>query len=92
MGEAAYDTQMTAYALALMKALGTDRAISELWYLKAPMKIIRQEHTRGDAENKLRELFARYLGALDRDDWPAAERAYCDRVECGFREQCWGNL
>ena len=92
MWEAAYDTQMTAYALALMKALGTDRVTSELWYLKAPMKIIRQEHTRGDAENKLRELFARYLGALDRDDWPAAERAYCDRVECGFREQCWGNL
>jgi hypothetical protein len=90
LGEAAYDIQMTAYALALMKALDTDRAISELWYLKAPMKIIRQEYTRDEAENKLRDLFARYLDALDRDEWPAAERPYCDRVECGFRERCWG--
>jgi hypothetical protein len=90
LGEAAYDIQMTAYALALMKALGTDRAIGELWYLKAPMKIIRQEYTRDEAESKLRGLFGRYLDALDRDEWPPAERAYCDRVECGFRLQCWG--
>jgi hypothetical protein len=89
-GETAYDIQMTAYALALMKALGTGRAISELWYLKTPMKIIRHEYTRDEAEQKLQRLFGRYLNALDCDEWPAAERAYCDRVECGFRERCWG--
>ena len=74
-----------------MKAIGNDRAISELWYLKAPMRIVRQEYTRDEAESKLRGLFARYLDALDRDEWPAAERAYCDLVECGFRKQCWAS-
>jgi CRISPR/Cas system-associated exonuclease Cas4 (RecB family) len=89
-GEASYDIQMTAYALALMKAIGSDRAIAELWYLKAPMKIIRHEYTLKDAEEKLRTLLSKYLDAVDRDEWPAAERAYCDRVECGFRDKCWG--
>jgi ATP-dependent helicase/nuclease subunit A len=88
--EADYEIQMTAYALALMKALETDRAISELWYLKAPMKIIRREYTREEAEGRLSGLFSRYLQALDDDEWPAADRVYCDRVECGFRERCWG--
>jgi hypothetical protein len=88
--EADYEIQMTAYALALMKALETDRAISELWYLKAPMKIIRREYTREEAEGSLSGLFSRYIQAVDRDEWPAAERIYCDRVECGFRERCWG--
>jgi CRISPR/Cas system-associated exonuclease Cas4 (RecB family) len=87
--EADYGIQMTAYALALMKAFDTDRAISELWYLKAPMKIIRHKYTREEAEDRLSGLFSRYLQALDRDEWPAAERIYCDRVECGFRERCW---
>jgi hypothetical protein len=89
-GEASYDIQMTAYALALMKAIGSYRAIAELWYLKAPMKIIRHEYTLKDAEEKLRTLLSKYLDAVDRDEWPAAERAYCDRVECGFRDKCWG--
>jgi ATP-dependent helicase/nuclease subunit A len=88
--EADYEIQMTAYALALMKALETDRAISELWYLKAPMKIIRREYTREEAERSLSGLFSRYIQAVDRDDWPVAERIYCDRVQCGFRERCWG--
>src|SRR5205814_9782629 len=43
--EESYDIQMTAYALALMKALGADRAIAELWYLKSPMKIITRQYT-----------------------------------------------
>jgi len=88
-GEAKYDIQMTAYALALMKALGTDRAMAELWYLKPPMKIVRREYTFSEAEEKLRALLAKYLDAVERNEWPAAERAYCDRVECGFRQQCW---
>jgi CRISPR/Cas system-associated exonuclease Cas4 (RecB family) len=88
--ETYYEMQMTAYSLALMKAAGADRAVGELWYLKAPMKIVRHEYTRQEAEGKLRGLLSRYLGALDRGEWPAAERVYCDRVECGFREKCWG--
>jgi CRISPR/Cas system-associated exonuclease Cas4 (RecB family) len=90
--ESANDVQMTAYALALMKALGTDRAISELWYLKPPMKIVRREHDRTQAEEHLRALLSRYLNALETSEWPQAERAYCDRVGCGFRQRCWGNL
>lgn len=39
--------------------------------------------------NELRELLSKYFAAVDRDEWPAAERAYCDRVECGFHEKCW---
>jgi ATP-dependent helicase/nuclease subunit A len=89
-GEANYDIQMTVYALALMKAMRTGRAIAELWYLKSPMKIVRREYTLSNAEEKLRGLLSRYLTAIQRNDWPAAERAHCDRVECGFREQCWG--
>jgi ATP-dependent exoDNAse (exonuclease V) beta subunit len=88
--EETYDIQMTAYALALMKALETDRAAAELWYLKSPMKIVRREYALAGAEGKLRALFARYMEALDLNEWPAAERAYCDRVECGFRQRCWG--
>jgi len=89
-GEANYEIQMTAYALALMKALGTGRAIGELWYLKSPMKILRHEYTIAEAEQRLRDLMSRYLMAVEKDEWPAAERAYCDRVECGFRTRCWG--
>ncbi|HLH32341.1 MAG TPA: PD-(D/E)XK nuclease family protein, partial [Terriglobia bacterium] len=88
--EAAYEAQMTAYALALMKALGTDRAISELWYLKAPIKIIRREYTRDQAEMKLKDLFSRYLAALESNEWPRTERAHCDSIRCGFRQTCWG--
>jgi ATP-dependent helicase/nuclease subunit A len=88
--ETDYEIQMTAYALALMKALDADRAISELWYLKAPMKIVLHEYTREEAESRLNELFLRYFQALDHDEWPHAERIYCDRVECGFRQRCWG--
>src|SRR4029453_6385831 len=89
-GENAYDIQMSAYALALMKALGTSRAIAELWYLKSPMKIVRREYTRTEAEEKLGGLLSRYAGTVADNEWPAAERAYCDRVECGFRPRCWG--
>jgi ATP-dependent helicase/nuclease subunit A len=89
-GEANYEMQMTAYALALMKAAGTDRAVGELWYLKAPMKIIRREYTLHEAEETLRGLLSKYLESVERDEWAPAERAYCDRVQCGFREKCWG--
>jgi len=89
-GDANYEIQMTAYALALMKALGIDRAAAELWYLKSPMKIIRREYTLVEAEEKLRMLLSKYLMAIERDEWAPAERTYCDRVECGFRERCWG--
>ena len=88
--EANYEMQMTAYSLALMKAAGADRAIGELWYLKTPMKIVRHEYTRQEAEGTLRGLLSRYFAALDHDEWPAAERAYCDHMACGFREKCWG--
>jgi CRISPR/Cas system-associated exonuclease Cas4 (RecB family) len=88
-GEEAYDLQMTAYALALMKALDSSRAIAELWYLKSPMKIVRREYTRTEAEEKLRGLLSKYAVAVEHNEWPAAERAYCDRIECGFRERCW---
>jgi hypothetical protein len=87
--ESSYDIQMTAYALALMKALNADQAISELWYLKGPMKIVRRQYSRETSEARLTTLFSRYLAAVECDEWPAAERAHCDRVECGFRQQCW---
>jgi hypothetical protein len=87
--ESSYDIQMTAYALALMKALNADQAISELWYLKSPMKILRRQYSRETAEARLTTLFSRYVAAVESDKWPAAERAHCDRVECGFRQQCW---
>jgi ATP-dependent helicase/nuclease subunit A len=88
--EADYDLQMTCYALALMKAAGSDCAEAELWYLKHPMRIIRRRYSAVEAEDKLHSLLARYLAALRSSEWPAAERAYCDRVECGFRQKCWG--
>jgi CRISPR/Cas system-associated exonuclease Cas4 (RecB family) len=88
-GEANYDIQMTAYCLALMKACETDRAEGELWYLKPPMKIVRREYSRREAERSLKDLIERYVRAIETDCWPPAERAYCDRVECGFREKCW---
>jgi ATP-dependent helicase/nuclease subunit A len=87
--EANYEIQMTAYALALMKALGTDRAAAELWYVKSSMKVVRREYTRLEAERTLRGLLSKYMNAVERNLWPAADRAYCDRVECGFRERCW---
>jgi len=88
-GEDAYEIQMSAYALALMKSLDAERAIAELWYLKPPLKIVRREYARDEAEDKMRSLLAKYLDATERNEWPPAERAHCDRVECGFREQCW---
>src|SRR5262249_36477433 len=88
-GERTYEIQMTAYALALMKATGADRAIAELWYLKSPIKIVAREYSRNAAEETLRELLARYVAAVAHDAWPPADRIYCDRVECGFRDRCW---
>jgi CRISPR/Cas system-associated exonuclease Cas4 (RecB family) len=87
--ETSYDVQMTAYSLALMKALGTDRAVAELWYLKSPMKIVRREYTLNDAEQRLRGLLSRYAAAVDNDEWPMAGRSHCDRIQCGFRNKCW---
>jgi ATP-dependent helicase/nuclease subunit A len=87
--EADYRVQMTAYSLAVMKALGTSRAVSELWYLKSPMKIAREEYTEPEAGQQLSDLLSRYFTAVATESWPAAERTYCDRVECGFRAQCW---
>jgi hypothetical protein len=54
------------------------------------MKIIRREYGVHEAEEKLRSLLAAYMEAVQKDEWPGAERAYCDRVECGFRDRCWG--
>ena len=87
--ESGYEVQIMAYSLALMKALDTDRAIGELWYLKSPMKIVRREYTRQQAEQRLSALLMKYLKAMDTGEWPTADRSYCDRVECGFRPQCW---
>jgi hypothetical protein len=87
--EADYEIQMTAYSLALMKSAGLDRAVAELWYLRTPMKVIRQEYTRQQAEQRIADLLERYLGAVASGMWPMAERTYCDSVQCGFREKCW---
>jgi len=88
-GDVDYEIPMTAYCLAVMKSLGVDRAVSELWYLKAPMKIVRREWTRDEAERRLATLLEGYLQSLSSGVWPMAERSYCDAVACGFRERCW---
>ncbi|PYS55637.1 MAG: hypothetical protein DMG13_03305 [Acidobacteria bacterium] len=90
-GEANYEIQMTAYSLALMKAFGTKSAAGELWYLKSPMKIVRREYTFAEAEQRLCTLISNYRAAIETNQWPAAERSYCDRVECGFRARCWAS-
>src|SRR5436309_539786 len=87
--ESDYEVQLTAYSLALMKALSAGRAIAELWYLKSPMKVVRREYTFEEAENRLRELLLKYVNAIQTNHWAAAERSYCDHVECGFRKKCW---
>src|SRR5206468_7027386 len=78
--EANYEIQMMAYSLALMKALGTESAGAELWYLKSPMKIVRRDYTFAEADQRLRGLMSNYMAAIESNEWPAAERAYCDRV------------
>jgi len=88
--EASYQIQMTAYSLALMKSLGVDRAVAELWYLRTPMKILRQEYTAVEAERVLSDLLERYVRSLESNEWPMAERSHCDEIECGFRDKCWG--
>jgi ATP-dependent helicase/nuclease subunit A len=90
--EANYNVQMSAYALALMKAAGTDRAIAELWFVKPPVRIIRQEYARRETEQMLRGLLSRYVMAVENDEWPAAPREFCDRIECGFRGECWPEI
>src|SRR5262249_4621396 len=64
-GEADYEMQMTSYSLAVMKALGTDRAVSELWYLKKPMKIVRKEYALSEAQDRLKNLMSRYMAAFE---------------------------
>jgi ATP-dependent helicase/nuclease subunit A len=87
--EADYEIQMTAYSLALMKSAGLDSAIAELWYLKSPMKVLRQEYTREQAERRISGLIGAYVEALASGVWPMAARDYCDGIQCGFRERCW---
>jgi ATP-dependent helicase/nuclease subunit A len=87
--EADYEIQMTAYSLALMKSAGIDSAIAELWYLKSPMKVMRQEYTREQAERRISALVGAYLEALSSGAWPMAAREHCDAIHCGFRERCW---
>jgi hypothetical protein len=72
-----------------MKALDIDHAVGELWYLKSPMKIVRREYRRQEAEDRLITLLKKYLVSLSTGAWPAADRSYCNRVECGFRSKCW---
>jgi ATP-dependent helicase/nuclease subunit A len=84
-----YEIQMSAYSLALMKSANVDRAAAELWYLRTPMKVIRREYTREQAEQKLSQLLERYFAAMGSGVWPMAERTFCDRSQCGFRERCW---
>jgi len=84
-----YEIQMTAYSLALMKSADLDRAVAELWYLRKPMKVIRREYTRVEAEQRIADLLERYLRALASGLWPMAERTFCDSIQCGFRERCW---
>ncbi len=87
--EERYEVQMTAYCAALMKAMETDRAYGELWYLKPPMKVIRREYKLHDAELRLQRLIREYAKALESDSWPAADRSYCEKTQCGFRSRCW---
>jgi CRISPR/Cas system-associated exonuclease Cas4 (RecB family) len=87
--EADYEMQMTAYSVAVMKALGTERAVSELWYLKRPMKIVRKEYELSEAQDRLKSLLSRYISAIEKNEWPVTQRMHCDRMECGFRPQCW---
>jgi hypothetical protein len=87
--EVDYEIQMATYCLATMKSLGVDRAVGELWYLKTPLKIIRREFNRADAEAHISVLLDRYFESLSGGVWPMADRAYCDAVACGFRGQCW---
>lgn len=87
--EVDYEIQMTAYSLALMKSMNVDSAVAELWYLRSPMKVIRQEYTREQAGQRIADLLDRYLKALTSGLWPMAERTFCDRIQCGFREKCW---
>jgi len=53
------------------------------------MKIVRRIYTLTEAERGLHGLLSNYLEALENNEWAAAERTYCDRVECGFRNRCW---
>ena len=87
--EMEYEIPMTAYCLAVMKRLGVDRAIAELWYLKAPMKIVKYELHRAAAEQRIAALLGNYVDSLFSGTWPMAQRAYCDSVACGFRDRCW---
>jgi ATP-dependent exoDNAse (exonuclease V) beta subunit len=87
--EITYRPQMLAYCLAVMKSAGVDRVSGELWFLRAPMKIVSREYTRAECESELRSIVDRYTEALESGDWPMAERAECDRLQCGFRSQCW---
>jgi hypothetical protein len=88
-GQPRYEVQMSAYCLAVMKGSGARRATAEVWYLRKPMKIVRQEFTEDQAEQRIAGLLGRYVHSLSSGSWPAAERSYCDSVQCGFREQCW---
>jgi ATP-dependent exoDNAse (exonuclease V) beta subunit len=87
--EMQYEIQMTAYCLAVMKTFRVGRAIAELWYLKAPMKIVKWELKRAEAEQRIATLLEKYLQSLSSGTWPMAQRTYCDSVACGFRERCW---
>ena len=88
-GDVQYEIPMTAYCLAVMKSLGVERAIAELWYLKTPMKIVKREFSREHAEHRLAALLEGYLQSLSSGIWPMAERSHCDAVACGFRDRCW---
>jgi len=88
--EGGYDIQLTAYCLAAMKSLNVNRCTGELWYLKPSLNIVQREYSLSECEEHLQSLLSRYLRSLANDDWPLADRSYCDRVECGFRSRCWG--
>ena len=47
-----------------MKALDVERAIGEIWYVKSPMKIVRREYTRQEAEDRLTYRLPIQMGAV----------------------------
>jgi ATP-dependent helicase/nuclease subunit A len=66
-----YTMQLTAYCLAVMKSLGVERVIGELWFLKHPLKIIRREYALSEAELMIRALLK---------DWINRQSSYASRL------------
>jgi ATP-dependent helicase/nuclease subunit A len=93
--EAGYEVPMAIYALAVMRALGSQQAEVQLSFLRSRVyptetrTIIAADRV-DERMLQLAQAYADRRHVSDVEAWPRIVREQCELARCGFRPFCWG--